>query len=135
MRFDISGLDDVIKQMTDMEQRTGKVADAMVAAGAGKVREAWQHSAQKHGHVRTGAMIGSIKEKFKKGDVPTAEIYPQGKDSKGVRNAEKAFILHYGTSKIQGSHWVDDADQEAEETAIQAMTEIWDQFVATGKEP
>ena len=80
-------------------------------------------------HRDTGAMIESIGYARPTAGIESAksiDIYPQGVDGKGVRNAEKAFILHYGTSKIPGSRWVDDADRYSEETAPEAMAAVWD---------
>lgn len=128
-RFDVSGLDGVIAEMSRRQQLAGPLADKMLTVGAEKVKEAWKRSAEEHGHRATGAMIESIgyaRHPKTVSDVRQIDIYPQGKDSKGVRNAEKAFILHYGTSKIRGSRWVDDADRYSEETAIPAMREVWE---------
>ena len=58
-------------------------------------------------------------------DVKYIYVSPQGKDHKGVRNAEKAFINHYGTSKIKATHFVDDAETEASEKAVDAMQDVW----------
>lgn len=128
-RFDVSGLDGVIAEMSRRQQLAGPLADKMLTVGAEKVKEAWKRSAEEHGHRATGAMIESIGYKSPKQgstDVRTVDIYPQGKDARGVRNAEKAFLLHYGTSKMRGSRWVDDAERYSEETAIPAMREVWE---------
>jgi hypothetical protein len=73
------------------------------------------------------------------------DIYPQGKDKKGTRNAEKAFILHLGTTSntaqkrrkkkkfsgpgIPRTLWVDDADRASEPRVMDAYTRIWDAFL------
>ena len=128
-RFNTSGLDGVLEEMKKESQLVGQTADAMLMAGAEQVKQAWKRAAQEHGHVRTGAMVESIgypNDPKKIGDVLSIDIYPRGKDAKGVRNAEKAFVLHYGTSKMPGSGWVDDADKYSEETAIPAMVAVWE---------
>ena len=131
-RFDTSGLDDVLADMKRLGELEGETADKMLMAGAEQVKKAWKSSAEKHRHRDTGDMIESIgyprKPKTVYG-VRAIDIYPQGKDRKGVRNAEKAFILHYGTKKKPGSHWVDDADEMAAPLVTQAMTEIWDEHL------
>lgn len=133
-RFEMSGLDDVINQMRGMGQESGAVAKEMLTVGAWEVVTGWERAAEEHGLRDTGAMIDSIAPtKVKKGATLSTEIYPQGTDSKGVRNAAKAFYLHYGTSSIQATRWVDDAEAYSEETAIPAMTAVWEQFIATGK--
>lgn len=126
-RFDMSGLDAVIDDMISMGEQSGEAARAMLMAGAEQVKLAWQRAADEHGHRLTGALIGSIgyaRQPKSIGDALAIDIYPQGSDH-GVRNAEKAFVLHYGTSKMQGSGWIDTADRYSEETAIPAMAEIW----------
>ncbi len=129
-RFRTDGVDDIIQQMKELGELAGETADKMLHAGAEEVKKAWETEAQIHDFIDTRDMIDSIgfpsKPKTIK-DMKVMDIYPQGKDRKGVRNAEKAFILHYGSSSIDSSHWVDDADERAEEPATKAMSEIWDE--------
>lgn len=130
-RFKTDGLDDLMAELRDFGQTLdGDVADKMLLAGAEHVKVAWKNAAEKHNHRDTGAMIDSIgypRAPKDVGGVRTIDIYPRGKDKKGVRNAEKAFVLHYGTSKRPGSHWVDDADRECDGTVIPAMAAVLDQ--------
>lgn len=127
-RFDTSGLDDLFAEMAREGELVGETADEMLIAGADIVRDAWRYSALSHGHIDTGDMFDSItysKEPKTVKDIRNIDIYPQGTDSKGVRNAEKAFITNYGTSKKPGSHWVDDADKMSAEPIKQKFEEIW----------
>ena len=55
------------------------------------------------------------------------EIYPQGKDHSGTRNAEKAYIINYGTSKKSGDHFVDKINKKAETDVYQAMAAVFDE--------
>ena len=131
-RFDMSGLDPIIDEMREMGEESGAVAQEMIPAMAEAVKQAWKRSAEEHGHRDTGEMINAIgypRGPQTIGDVLTIDIYPQGKDHKGVRNAEKAFVLHYGTSKLKASYWVDTADAYSEQTAIPAAEQIWDKFI------
>ena len=131
-RFDVSGLDETIEEMTRLGQMTGRTADAMLRAGAEEVRKAWRQSAEEHRHRDTGDMIASIgfpRTPKDVGSIRSIDIYPQGKDKRNIRNAEKAFILHYGTTKIRGSRWVDDADKISEQTVVPAMIRVWEQFL------
>lgn len=133
-RLDTTGLDDVIDEMIRMREDAGPVADKMLLAGAKEAKKAWKKAAKKHRHQDTGEMIKAIghsKPRTVNG-VRTMEIYPRGKDSKGVRNAEKAFITHYGKRGQPGSHWVDEADEEAAETGTSAMAAIWDEHIKGG---
>ena len=116
-RFDTEGIDDIIEDMKKLGELIGPTADKMLMAGAEADKKAWKQAAAIHGHTppgkskkATGEMVESVgfprRPKTVDG-IRQIDIYPQGKDKKGVRNAEKAFILHYGTSSIDGDQWVE----------------------------
>jgi len=131
-RFRTEGLDELIEDMNAMELTTSELAYEMLFAGADEVKKAWKKSAEKHRHRDTGDMINSInysRRVRKIGDLKEVDIYPQGKDRKGVRNAEKAFVLHYGTSKLPASHWVDDADEMAGPMVEERLTKMFDEWL------
>lgn len=137
-RFDTSGLDELLREMERMGETSGEIAEAMVAAAAEEIRDAWKETAEEYDLRDTGAMIESVgfpKKVQRIGDVVYQEVYPQGVDAKGVRNAEKAFVLHYGTSRIKPTHWVDDAEERAEPRVEERLTGIWDEYIETGKIP
>lgn len=137
-RFDMSGLEETIRDMQRMGQQSGNAAKAVLQAGAEKVKVAWRAATEAHGLVDTRDMLESIgfaRNPKQIGDMLSIDIYPQGRDRKGVRNAEKAFILHYGTSRHPATRFIDDADAMSEAEAIPAMEEIWDQYIKTGTVP
>lgn len=130
-RFDTSGFDDLIKDI-EMLDLTDEETDEVLLAGAEEVKKAWCVQAAVHGLKHTGDMIESIgyaKKPKTVGGVRQIDIYPQGKDRKGVRNAEKAFILHYGSSRIRATHFVDDADEMAGELVQRAMEKEYDKLL------
>lgn len=135
-RFDTSGLDEAVRYLERLGESTGQLADEMLLAGAREAQLAWVEAAERHRHRKTGDMIESIgygrKPKTVDG-VRTIDIYPRGKDRKGVKNAEKAFILHYGKTLNRGgnnaSHWVDDADRTSDRTVVPAMLEVFDEHL------
>lgn len=142
-RFKTSGLDATIRQMKELGEMSGKVADRMLTAGAEEVKKAWKKAADIHGLRLTDQMRDSIGYPRKPKDVNgvrTMDIYPQGVSTytvtkkgkrierkKAIRNAEIAFINHYGTSRKPATHWVDTADELAEQPATDAMKAIWDE--------
>ena len=131
-RFSMTGLEPVLAEMQKLGEMSGPTAQKMLMAGAEAVRQAWRDSAEEHGHRDTGAMIDSINYARAPKDVSGAlsiDISPQGVDGHGVRNAEKAFILNYGTSKIPGSGWVFDTDKKCETTVVPAMEAVWDAYI------
>ena len=133
-RFDMTGLDELMKDMERKGQLVGEVADQMIAAGAEEVVNAWKTKAAQFTKSRPrahGDMAASVKSggSIRGGNVTYAEIAPQGTDRKGVRNAEKAFILHYGKKGYPATHWVDEAEDAAKGPVQQRFEAIWDAFL------
>lgn len=135
-QFSTDGIDQIAAEMAWMGEAAGEVADEMLLAGAEEVKRAWKETAERHGYRETGDMIESIRAdkapKSDANDVRRINVYPRGEDRKGVRNAEKAYVLHYGTSKIHGSHWVDEADQDADPMVQDVFEKIWDRHLKGG---
>ena len=134
-RFNCDGIEDLINDLIEAgETLNGEVADKMLIAGAEAVKTAWKNAVKKHGHIKMGYLLESInyaKKPKTLGAIRYIDIYPQGVDpDTGVRNAEKAFVKHYGTSKHPGSHWVDTADKECDSTVIPAMAAVFDAEMA-----
>ena len=136
--FDSSGLDELVSEMTRLGQRTGPMASAMVQTAGIEIRDSWKRTADEHGFRDTGAMIAAIGMPDGVQSFPDAayvDIYPKGKDRKGTRNAEKAFILHYGSSRIKPSYWTDEADTAAEPTVDEKLENMWGEFLEKGRVP
>ncbi len=132
-RFDVTGMEAVIRDMARMDQQTGRVADEMLLAAAGVMTEAWKNAIQAHGHYGkyTGDMFDSVgpSKPVTKGDVRSLTIYPQGRDRTGTRNAEKAFIANFGRTHQDATHFATEAENEGEEPAQTAMLAVWDVFI------
>lgn len=134
-RLDVSGMDEVVEQMKNMQMLSSKVADEMLLAGAEIMKKSWQQTISRFGLIDTGDMLKSVGYPRKPKDINdarTIDVYPQGKDRDGVRNAEKAFILHYGRSNMDPTEFVDVAEQEAKAEADAAMEKIWNHFIENG---
>lgn len=135
-QFSTDGIDSIAEEMAWMGEAAGEVADEMLLAGAEEVKRAWKETAERHGYRETGDMIESIRAdkapKSDANDVRRISVYPRGEDRKGVRNAEKAFLLHYGTSRIRGSHWIEEVEQKALPTVQQVFEDIWDRHLKGG---
>lgn len=147
-RFEVEGLDALLDEMGRYDQLSGPTADKMLLAGAEEVKQAWKGEAERRQFKDTKAMINSIgfpRSTKRASDILSIDIYPQGTDARGVRNAEKAFILHWGTSSkstprrkrkkkfsgpgIPRTLWVDDADRASGPRVMDAFTRIWDAFL------
>lgn len=147
-RFDVEGLDIIVEDMKRKGELAGETAERMLMAGAEEVKQAWKGEAERRRFRDTKSMIDNIgfsRSVKRASDILSVDIYPQGKDKKGTRNAEKAFILHWGTSSntaqkrrkkkkfsgpgIPRTLWVDDADKAAGPRVMEAYTRIWDAFL------
>ena len=126
-KMEFSGTEEVMEALSRELERLERKATEMLGEAGQVVVQAWQDTITEHGHVETGAMRDSVRASrvSRKGEAYTTSIYPHGKDARGTGNAEKAFILHYGTSRINGDHFVDDAEARAEDAANAAMERIW----------
>ena len=133
-----TGLDQLIADMNRLGEGSGEMAEAMVNAAVREIKAAWVKSAEAHGLRDTGAMIASIgfpEPVQSMGGILYRDVYPQGKDRKGTRNAEKAFILNYGTSRIRPTYWVDEADAAAGPALQRRLEDMWGEYLDTGKVP
>lgn len=130
-KFEMNGVDRIIDELGRMDALTGPMAEEMVDAGARVLVDTWKDVIRSRGHVDTGDMLRSVKAKKPAGssEVVAREVYPLGKDAKGVRNAEKAFILHYGWKSRQGDHFVDQVEADANEPAVSAMEAVMDKYM------
>ena len=128
-RMSTQGLDDVFRELGRLGQQARPLAEKMLQAGAMEVAKGWRQAIDEVGLVKTGEMRASVapsKQIKTEGDALYVEIYPQGKDSRGVRNAEKAFINHYGSQRVKATRFVDKAEEYGESMAVPVMAEIWE---------
>ena len=136
--FDTSGIQELISEMRRMGEAGGEVARAMTLAAAEEIRTVWRKTAEDFGLIDTGAMVDSVtypNEPTEIGGIFIIDVYPQGTDARGVRNAEKAFILHYGSSRLPPTYWVDEADKRSAEPVRARLESIWSEFLESGKVP
>lgn len=130
--FNVTGIESIIKDLQRMGDEAQNVAEKMLFAAADVVVWHWQSAIQSAGHIDTGDMLMSVRaDKGVKnsGGVMQITVYPRGSDSTGTRNAEKAFIAHYGRTHQHGSAFVNEANEAAQGPAWSAMESIWDQFI------
>jgi hypothetical protein len=127
-RLTFQGLDSVAKAFDLKVDGADEKIKEMLEAGGRVFEDAWREAIDAAGLVKTGDMRASVKagKAHLTGDGGSIAIYPRGNDSKGTSNATKAFILHYGTSRIHATRFVDNAEKIGEERAAQAMKSIWD---------
>lgn len=130
--FKTSGdvLDDIAKELSQLgEDVDGELGQEMLDEGAKIITSEWKRSINNHNHIDTHSMVKSVGVAKGTKDKKFRDIYPQGKDKKGVRNAEKAFIAHYGKSGQLGAHFVDEAEANADAEVAVAMQEKLDKYI------
>ena len=136
-RMSTEGFGDLFADIDAMDLSDDDI-DEVLLASAEPVKAAWTESAETHSASEgkdalrdTGDMIDAIgATKPKKDDgARVVDVYPQGKDRNGVRNAEKAFVLNYGSSSIGATHWVEDAEDKAEPLAHDAAEAKYDEIL------
>lgn len=133
--FAVSGIDELAAELKKLGQLDNDaLVEDMLEAGADVVIDEWKKGIKsavktKRSTGELEASVTTVKGIQKVDGVSAKTIYPGGKDSKGVRNAEKAFILHYGKSGQPATLFVDDVENKAEEKAAEAMEEIFNDFL------
>lgn len=99
----------------------------LVMAGGEAVAERERTQVKEKGHTRSGAMLAAVgltnfKENLDGGSV---EVYPLGDDSKGTRNATKAYVTNYGRfgkrGPKSGDRFITGDTRRAKEAAHAAM--------------
>lgn len=125
-RFEGEGFDELVAAFQKNKELFRETAPEMLQAGGEIILKCWKDAIQAHNLIDTGEMLESVRIfSIETSHTMKAVIYPAGKDSKGVRNAEKAFINHYGASQRKATHFVDDAEAKAEAPTIDAMAAVW----------
>lgn len=125
--FNGEGFDELLADLKQHSDLISTAAPDMLQAGAAVVADAWRDAIRAHDLIDTGDMIDSVgpSDVVNTSSEKKIAVYPQGRDRKGIRNAEKAFINHYGASQRKATHFVDDAETKAEGPAVDAMAAVW----------
>ena len=136
-----TGVNELLKELARLGEDEGPVLDAIMDTAIEGTVQGWEQAATAAGFdppgksgQGTGEMVRSIRASpVRRGsDGRYTEVYPQGTDSKGMRNAEKAFYNHYGTSGkkgIRATYWVDKAEEIAEPIVDKNANKLWADFI------
>lgn len=122
------GFDELISATAELADDVDSFADEIIDMAGDEFVAGWKDSIKKHGLVDTGAMLNSVGQ-IKSKSAHEVTVYPLGKDKKGVRNAEKAYINHYGRGKKVGTHFVDEAESTAQKKVDAKTEEIYDSWI------
>jgi len=131
MGFKIDGLLKLSDDLYNLAKSVdGELVQDMLDAGAEVTVDEWKKAITDAGHIETGSMHDSVAAKIPKKNSNAREIYPQGTDKNGVRNAHKAYILNYGTSKtekIAGDEFISKIYQELDQKVYDAEMKVYDE--------
>lgn len=142
-RIKSDGLEEMARVLKGLSAAINNAQPQIMEAGAKVLVDEWKAVIQEKSHVDTGDMRDSVAATQPKEIAGgyAVEVYPQGTDRKGVRNAEKAFLLHYGwkankkkkrkTSRqdSNGDHFVDEIESRGGARAVEAMQAELNQIV------
>lgn len=130
--FNVEGIDSLT---IGFMRKAGALDEAIsdcLNVGADLLVKAQKDQAESMKIHDTGDMINSIKatkqRKDKDGN-PYVDIYPQGKDRKGTRNAEKGFIAEYGKSDQPARPWMRTANEKANDEVQNAICETFNEHM------
>ena len=125
-RIEISGLLEEIGSMAKLAEIPDRVIDGMLNAQSEVVINAQKRTGLRMGVHRTGVTLGSIKAgKIKHGkDGAYVDVYPQGKNADGNRNAEVGFINEYGKRGQAARPFINTANEESVGETTEAAANI-----------
>ena len=135
MSFETSGLEVVTRELQNLAANGGAMTTDMLDEGAKILEETWEAEIYARDYIDTGDMFDGVKRtEIKAGtDQKSISVYPQGTGRNGTRNAEKAFLLHYGWvagfEKQEGGHFVDAIKKNAEPKVHAAMEAVVDMYI------
>lgn len=108
----------------------------IVMTGADTAEERMREAIRARQHIRTGDMLESVGDagyvEFFRGG--SAEVYPQGEDRRGVRNATKAYVINYGRGRKRnggrmGDRFITRDEKKTEAAVSQAMQAESDRII------
>lgn len=138
----VTGFSEEIEALKRAGNDTEELVKDMLHAGVDTAKKLWKDVITERGHVDTGDMRDSVGASFVSYRNGAAEVYPIGKSTtpskrhggggkrrKPIRNAEKAFILHYGRSNLLGDLFVDEIEDRMADKGYDAMAEVFEKFL------
>lgn len=129
-RFNVVGLDDIQERMLRREKATEEAVPEMLKAGGAVMQEAQKQeilstfrSDRSTGDLAASIVVSKVKEKD---GGKMVEVYPDGKDRHGVRNATKGFVLQYGRKNMPARPWFTAANTKAADAVNDEMRRVWE---------
>ena len=97
-RFTVNGVELVEQQLNGLGR---PMIRKIVEAGAGAAEKRMAENVRLRMHIRNSDMLESIGNNGIREflNAASTDVYPQGDDRKGVRNATKAYVINYGKGR------------------------------------
>ena len=144
--FSFNGLDEISASLEQLSRLTDEDKMSVLMPSAQLLLQRQKEKILQLFTQRTGDLANSLTIMQKESDEgPYVVIYPKGKHRgsstgkrKGKRrsngkysgtNAEVAYILEYGTPRIAATHWLENANEEAEEEVYASQQAAWNDLV------
>lgn len=142
-KFIINGMDEISASFEQLANITDEDKLSVLMPAARLLMQRQKEKIIELFTQRTGDLAKSLTVQQKSDDSgPVAVIYLKGKhrgSSTGKRkrkngrsngkysgtNAEVGYILNYGSPRIGATHWLDNANDEAQDEVMGAMQEAW----------
>lgn len=137
-RFEVNGIEGFEDKILKREAAATAAVPAMLKAGAAVLVDAQQTEIRStfHGDRVTGDLASSIKATSvkKKDSTQYVEVYPQGTNRRGERNATVGFVHQYGRSNMPARPWFTSANAKAAEDVQEEMRQEWEKQQGGGAE-
>ena len=145
-KFSFNGMDELSASFEQLSQLTDEDKMSVIMPAAELLVERQRQMIERLFKQRTGDLAKSLSIQKKTGeDGVYAHIYLKGKHRgsstgkrKGKRrsnghysgtNAEIGYILEHGSPRIAARHWMENANEEAEDEVVAAQQTAWDDLV------
>lgn len=129
----VFGLDELLDDLESLAKLPDSVTDGMLGAEADVIVAEQKKTAKEMGVYDTGMTAGSIKKgKVKKtGLDKSITVAPTGKNKRGTRNAEVAFINEFGAPgrKIKARPFIKTANERKGQEAVEAGEKVYHAYL------
>ena len=137
-RFEVSGIEAAEAALMRQSERAARAVPKMLKAGAAVLVDAQQAEIRStfHSGRVTGDLASSIKATSvkKKDSTQYVEVYPQGTNRRGERNATVGFVHQYGRSNMPARPWFTSANEKAAGEVQEVMRQEWEKQQGGGAE-
>lgn len=145
-KFTINGMDEIAASFEQLANVTDDDKMNVIMSGARVLLEKQKEKILQLFVQRSGDLADSLTIGKRTGDSgPFAYITFKGKhrsSGTGQRNqspkspysgsnSEVAYVLNYGSPRIAATHWLENANEEAEEEVVDTMQQAWNDVLET----